>query len=118
MLHARKHPLTNRTALAGTVLGTLVGATFAGVAWTASATVDDPPPPSTIVDVSGDRDNGFVIEHYDGSVDYPPTRSEARSACEEYDAKVARVRCRTEIRVWYRDLARTERALDYARARR
>ena len=72
------------------------------------------PPPGTIVLVTGDPDRGFAIEHLDGRVEHTPTGSEARAECAEYDARIARVRCRTEVRVWYRDLGRLRQALDYA----
>lgn len=80
----------------------------------ALAAVDDPPPGSTIVDVSGDKANGFTIEHYDGTTDYPPTASEAKAECGEYRARVERVRCRTQVRTWYRDLGALKVALNYA----
>lgn len=80
----------------------------------ALASVDDPPPGSTVVDVSGDKANGFTIEHYDGTVDYPPTVTEARAECSEYDARVERVRCRTQVRTWYHDLGVLRFALNYA----
>jgi hypothetical protein len=88
-------------------------ASTGGVAW---AAVDDPPPGNTIVDVSGDRDNGFTIERYNGTIYYPPTISEAKAECGEYDTRIARVRCRTQVWVWYRDLGSMKRALDYAHA--
>ena len=72
------------------------------------------PPPGTIVLVTGDPDRGFAIEHLDDRVEHTPTWSEARAECAEYDARLARVRCRTEVRVWYRDLGRLRQALDYA----
>ncbi|MFC4783521.1 hypothetical protein ACT8ZV_03545 [Nocardioides sp. MAHUQ-72] len=95
----------------GAVVTALV--TGGGAAW---AAVGDAPGPGTIVDVSGDADNGFTIEHYDGSTDYPPTLSEARAECEEYRHHVSVVRCRTHVRVWYRGMGRLKRALDYAHA--
>ncbi len=86
------------------------------------------PPDDTIVDIRGDAANGFAIRHYDGSALFPPTDSEARAECSEYDTQVERVRCRTEVRTWYRDLgadpdraevgapARSDRALPADRA--
>ena len=79
----------------------------------AAAAVDEPPG-DTIVDVTGDAANGFEIAYYDGTGAYPPTDSEAAAECSEYDTRVARVRCRTEVRTWYRDLADLQQALDYA----
>lgn len=72
------------------------------------------PPGDTIVEITGDAANGFEIRHYDGTSLFPPTDSEARAECNEYDGRVARVRCRTEVRTWYRDLADTQQALDWA----
>ena len=70
--------------------------------------------PPVIVEVEGDAANGFGIHYSDGSELYPPTDSEAFAECGEYDRRVARVRCRTEVRVWYRDLADLKRALEHA----
>jgi len=84
-----------------------------GLAWSADA-ADDPPGGATIVDVRGDRETGFVIEHYDGTRAYPPTLSEGLAECAEYARRIERVRCRVGLRVWYRELGRLKRALDYA----
>ena len=75
-----------------------------------------PPPGDTIVEVTGDKANGFEIQYYDGSAVYPPTDSEARAECSEYDTRLARVRCRVEVRTWYRDLGDLKQALDWAHA--
>jgi hypothetical protein len=72
------------------------------------------PPDDTIVSIIGDKANGFGIEFYDGSAIYPPTDSEARAECSEYDDRVQRVRCRTHVRTWYRDLTDFKVALDWA----
>jgi hypothetical protein len=87
-----------------------------GVATGAGAAVAavDGPAGDTIVEVTGDAANGFEIRHYDGTALFPPTGSEARAECGEYDARVDRVRCRTEVRTWYRDLADLQQALDWA----
>ena len=74
------------------------------------------PPVDTIVEVTGDAANGFEIRHYDGTALYPPTDTEARAECGEYDKRVDRVRCRVEVRTWYRDLADLQQALDWAHA--
>jgi hypothetical protein len=84
-----------------------------GLAWSANAGAD-PPAGATIVDVRGDRDTGFAIVHHDGRVDHPPTLSEGRAECGEYARRVERVRCRTALRVWYRELGRLKWALEYA----
>ena len=71
-------------------------------------------PADTIIAVTGDPANGFGIRHLDGSATFPPTDSEARAECSEYDTRVGRVRCRTEVRTWYRDLDELKLALSYA----
>lgn len=85
---------------------------------TASSEAAAEPAPRTVVAVTGDAANGFEIAYYDGSADYPPTDSEALAECNEYDTRVERVRCRVEVRTWYRDLAVLRDALDWAHARR
>jgi hypothetical protein len=99
---------------AGTVTALLVApvvvvgtAAYAGGGWT--------PPPDTITRVTGNRHDGFRIEHYDGTVLHPPTLSEVLAECGEYDTRLARVRCRVHVRTWYRDLGDTKRALRLAR---
>lgn len=72
------------------------------------------PPDNTIVKVEGNRYDGFGIFYYDGSSLFPPTDSEAYAECEEYDTRIAVVRCKTEVRIWYRDLGQLRRALRYA----
>ena len=99
-----------KTILAA-VAATLVVCCGLGAA--ALAAVDEPPG-DTIVKVEGDQANGFGIYHYDGTEEFPPTDSEARAECSEYDARVDRVRCRVEVRTWYRDLGDLEQALDWA----
>ena len=96
------------SCLAGVVVTmTVQPGTAAAPRWT--------PPPDTIVSVEGSARDGFGIHFYDGSALFPPTDSEARAECEEYDTRVAVVRCLTEVRVWYRDLADLKQALRYAR---
>ncbi len=85
---------------------------LAGASGVVMAPSDDPGDP--IVEVTGDQANGFGIRHLDGTELFPPTDSEARAECSEYDTQVARVRCRTEVRTWYRDLGDLKTALDYA----
>ena len=76
------------------------------------------PHPKTIVEVAGDKANGFSIHRYDGTSDHPPTDSEARAECSEYDTRVARVRCRTEVRVWYSALGDLKRSINYQQSLR
>jgi hypothetical protein len=90
------------------VLGIVVGG--------AAVAAVDPPPGDTIVEVTGDKANGFEIRHYDGTEQFPPTDSEARAECSEYHARVRRVRCLAEVRTWYRDLGDLKQALDWAHA--
>lgn len=67
-----------------------------------------------IVRVEGNAAEGFGIFFHDGTAIYPPTDSEARAECGEYDSMRARVRCRTEARTWYRDLGELKRSLRWA----
>jgi hypothetical protein len=99
-------------AALATALLVLLGA----VVLPASGTTTRAPAPDTIVAVTGDAANGFEIEFYDGTGLYPPTDSEALAECGEYDRRVDRVRCRTEVKTWYRDLADLQQALDWAHA--
>ena len=93
----------------------VLGGLGTAVALPAATTGTWVPAGSTIVRVEGDKANGFGIHHYDGTVLYPPTDSEAFAECEEYDTRVAVVRCRTEVRLWYRDLGQMKRAIRWAR---
>lgn len=97
-----------------TVIAVLVAVLLGCGAATAARAAIDGPPGDTIVKVEGDRANGFGIYHYDGTEEFPPTDSEARAECGEYDARVDRVRCRVEVRTWYRDLGDLQQALDWA----
>ena len=108
---------TRWVALAATVAGVLSAVVGVGAA-TGSAGAALPADPDTIVRVEGDAANGFGVHRLDGSATYPPTDSEARAECGEYDRFRARVRCRTEVRTWYRDLAELQRSLDWARTQR
>ena len=98
-------------AVVALVVGS-VGTALAG----SSPPSPEPPPGDTIVEVEGDAANGFGIHFYDGSSLYPPTDSEALAECGEYDRRGARIRCRTEVRTWYRDLADLRQALDWAQS--
>jgi len=90
------------------LVATLTGLLL-GVAGAVGASVTDP---DTIVRVEGDAANGFGIHRHDGSVLFPPTGSEARAECGEYHRLGQRVRCRTAVRVWYRELAEIQRSLE------
>jgi hypothetical protein len=94
------------------LVATLAGLLL-GVAGAVGASLTDP---DTIVRVEGDAANGFGIHRHDGSALFPPTDSEARAECGEYDRLRQRVRCRTAVRVWYRDLAEIQRSLEWALA--
>jgi len=106
---------TPTVLLAAVAASVLVGGGLGATAAVALGATDEPAG-DTIVEVSGDAANGFEIQYYDGTGLYPPTDSEARAECAEYDTRVARVRCRTEVRTWYRDLADLQQALDWAHA--
>lgn len=112
-----------RTVLAGIVavvalLAGVLGAVLAAVLAAGAADAGDPtwtPRGDTIVKVTGDPSNGYSIYHFDGSELFPPTSSEAAAECLEYDAYADRVRCRTQVRQWYLDLAAMKRAINWAR---
>lgn len=98
------------------VIGFVFGLGAVGTALAAPQDAAFAPRGDTIVEITGNKLDGFSIYRYDGSAQFPPTDSEARAECGEYDTQVARVRCRTAIRVWYRDLGETKRALKFAHA--
>ena len=98
-------------ALAGLALGS--GGLAAAEPTSGPSAAEYQPHPKTIVEVTGDKANGFSIWHYDGSSDFPPTDSEARAECSEYDTRIGRVRCRTEVRVWYSALGDLKRSINY-----
>lgn len=105
-----------KTALLVGGLATLT-ATAIGAADLAHADSDRAPRRErpVIVEVTGDAANGFEITYADGSGLYPPTDSEATAECSEYDTRVARVRCRAQVRTWYRDLGDLKASLAYVR---
>ncbi|MEJ7832009.1 MAG: hypothetical protein WKF79_03780 [Nocardioides sp.] len=109
----RTHLTTLLAVLAAAAAITL-GAVGIATAGPPSATAA--PAADTILEVTGDKDNGFGIHYYDGSAIFPPTDSEARAECSEYDTAAARIRCRTEVRIWYRDLGDLKQALAHAHA--
>ena len=102
--------------MAGAVVAVVgFGVAFAGLAVGSPALGQAPRQRPVIVDVGGDPANGFDIRYADGSSLSPPTDSESRVECSEYDTKVARVRCRVEVTTWYRDLGDLQRSLAYVR---
>lgn len=110
-------PRTSPAALLAVFLVTVIVAALAVLLLSrpaGAAALRWQPPPDTIVAVEGNAADGFTVFHYDGSTLSPPTDSEAAAECGEYDTRVQRVRCRTEVRVWYRDLADLRRALRFA----
>jgi hypothetical protein len=99
-------------AVAAATLTFLLGGLTAAVAHPAQRVWT--PPADTIVKVTGDKANGFGIFYYDGSSIFPPTDSEAHAECGEYSTRVERIRCHTEVRVWYRDLSQLKRSINWA----
>lgn len=103
-------------AAVGTVVGLAAGG---GGAVAADRSADRAPgwvpPGDTVVAVTGDADNGFSIEHHDGSTLHPPTLSEATAECGEHDTEVQVAVCTTEVETWYRDLADLQVAIAWAR---
>ena len=104
----RRHVAAAAVAVAALVAGSVQTAlALSGERWV--------PPDDTIVRVTGNAEEGFGIQHHDGTSVFPPTLSEALAECGEYDTRWARVRCRTQVRTWYRDLADIKDALRLAR---
>jgi len=99
-------------AAAAGVVALVVGSAGTALAFSGESWV---PPDDTIVNVTGNAEEGFGIEHYDGTALFPPTWSEARAECGEYDTRVKRVKCRTHVRTWCHDLADVKDALRLAR---
>ena len=113
---------THIRMLAGVLAATLAVLLAAMLGWSSQAQAHtrasaSPPPADTIVRVVGDATNGYAIRHYDRSWRFAPPQSRALTACAHDDTRVARVRCRTEVRTWYRDLADAQQALAWARRR-
>lgn len=107
------------TSLLALVIGLGTGLAAALLAVPGAAAPSAPaatwaPSGKTIIAVEGDKENGFGIHHYDGTALYPPTDSESYAECGEYDTLVAVVRCKTVVRVWFRDLAKLQQSLRYA----
>lgn len=73
------------------------------------------PPPKTIVKVTGSAAEGFGIHYFDGTADFPPTKSESLAECAEYDSSKERVHCRTKVRTWYYALADMQVTIRYYR---
>lgn len=97
-------------AVSAALLAVLGTAASGGAAPDAKA-----PAPDTITKVTGNASEGFGIEFYDGTSIFPPTDSEALAECQEYPAKTGRIRCRVEVKTWYRDLTATKRAIKLAK---
>lgn len=109
---------TWRTALGIAViaLATIgVGLTGAAQATGSGRSDHDTKHDETIVRVTGDAANGFGVYYHDGSEIFPPTGSEAIAECTEYDSRIRRVRCKVEVRTWYRDLTEMKRTIRYIR---
>lgn len=111
-----KTPISVLSAPAALVVGLLCAPALASDTGDPTYEPAYTPAPRTIVEVEGDKANGFGIHYYDGTSIFPPTDSEAYAECGEYDRYVDRVRCRTEVRVWYRDLGDLKRSINYARS--
>ncbi len=113
--------LSRTFTAAATLIAATVGGALLALGGGAAADPIDPRAPyvphdKTIVKVTGDKWNGFGIHRYDGTADFPPTSSEAKAECGEYSTRLERVKCRTEVRVWYGDLGDMKRSINYYRA--
>ncbi|WP_148615562.1 hypothetical protein [Nocardioides rubriscoriae] len=104
--------------LAALCFGALTWAGTAGTAGASAGAVARAATRPVVVDVEGDKADGFTLHYADGSSLSPPTDSEAAAECSEYDTRLARVRCRVGVRTWYRDLGDLQRSLAWVRAHR
>ncbi|MBF4161720.1 hypothetical protein [Nocardioides acrostichi] len=113
----RAHAGARHAAAFAVVLTAAVLAPLSARADDARPNSEREPAGDTIVRVTGTADNGFGIEYYDGTSEFPPTMSEAMAECSAYAARVGRARCRVEVKTWYRDLEATKHAIRYAKRR-
>ncbi|HWU21531.1 MAG TPA: hypothetical protein VN088_08400 [Nocardioides sp.] len=98
-------------ALATLVAGLALGA---GLSPSAGDTVRAPRISGlTITDIRGNADDGFDVQHLDGTIDYTETISEALAECQGYDTLRARARCRGHLTTWYADLAVQQQTIRY-----
>jgi hypothetical protein len=104
-------------SLVALLAAAVAGLAVVGVASLATAApAEHQAPRPVIVDITGDAANGFGVHYADGSEVFPPTDSEARAECQEYDTRIARVKCWIKVATWYRDLADFKRSLAWVRA--
>ena len=92
----------------------IAAALLAAVGASGTAYAVDGDDSNPVVLVEGDAANGFGIHYLDGTAIFPPTDSEALAECSEHDRRGQRIRCRVEVRTWYRDLAVLRDALEHA----
>lgn len=115
----RRAPVVSVCGTLAVLAGTaLAGAALAGAGAAPTADAGEPhwkPPDDTITAVTGTRSSGFHVSYVGRPTAYLPSVSEALVECGEYHKLYRRVRCRVEVRTWYRDLGDTKRAIRYAR---
>jgi hypothetical protein len=73
-----------------------------------------PWPGSTIVAVEGDARYGFSVTRLDGSVEHPPTLSEATAECEEHDDPTDVAVCVARVETRYAGLDDVRLSLGWA----
>ncbi|WP_370185647.1 hypothetical protein [Aeromicrobium sp.] len=74
----------------------------------------EPWPGSTIVAVEGDARHGFSVTRLDGSVEHPPTLSEATAECEEHDDPTDVAVCVARVETRYAGLDDLRLSLGWA----
>ncbi len=73
-----------------------------------------PWPGSTIVAVEGDARHGFSLTRLDGTVEHPPTLSEATAECEEHDDPTEAAVCVARVETRYAGLDDVRLSLGWA----
>lgn len=74
------------------------------------------PHAKTIVEVTGSRFTGFRVHRFDGTVEELAPSKQQRVGCRVHDTRKARVKCRTEVRVWSSALGDLKRSINYTQA--
>jgi hypothetical protein len=97
------------------LLGPSLSGTPSGTGRPSVGDAASPWPGSTIVAVEGDARYGFSVTRLDGSVEHPPTLSEATAECEEHDDPTDAAVCVARVETRYAGLDDVRLSLEWAR---
>lgn len=100
--------------LAALVAPLLASPVLPGPGTVPAPTEAGPWPGSTIVAVEGDARHGFSVTRLDGSVEHPPTLSEATAECEEHDDPTHAAVCVAQVETRYAGLDDVRLSLEWA----